>query len=46
MHKQLTLKASSAQEAIDKMECVEKDVKVKNLALADMKRGRDRARFD
>ena len=38
MHKQLTLKASSAQEAIDKMDCVEKGVKVKNLEFADMKR--------
>ena len=45
-HKQLTLKASSAQEAIDKMERMEKDVKAKNLELADMIRERDRARFD
>ena len=30
-HKQFTLKASSAQEAIDKMERMEKEVKVKKL---------------
>jgi len=45
-HKQLTLKANSAQEAIDKMEGMEKDVKVKNFKLADMIRESDRARFD
>ena len=45
-HKQLTLKANSAQEAIDKMERMEKNVKAKNLELADMIRERDRARFD
>jgi len=45
-HKQLQLKANSAQEAIDKMERMEKDVKTKNLELADMIRERDRARFD
>lgn len=44
--KQLQLKANSAQEAIDKMERMEKDVKGKNLELADMIRERDRARFD
>ena len=44
-HKQLTLKANSAQEAIDKKR-MEKDVKAKNLELADMIRERDRARFD
>jgi huntingtin-interacting protein 1-related protein len=45
-HKQMQLKANSAQEAIDKMERMEKDVKAKNLELADMIRERDRARFD
>jgi conjugal transfer/entry exclusion protein len=40
------LKASSAQEAIDKMERMERDVKAKNLELADMIRERDRARYD
>ena len=44
--KQLQLKANSAQEAIDKMERLERDVKGKNLELADMIRERDRARFD
>jgi hypothetical protein len=45
-HKSMQLKANSAQEAIDKMERMEKDVKTKNLELADMIRERDRARFD
>lgn len=40
------LKANSAQEAIDRMERMERDVKSKNLELADMIRERDRARFD
>ncbi|TXT04911.1 hypothetical protein VHUM_03994 [Vanrija humicola] len=40
------LKAGSAQEAIDKMERMERDVKTKNLELADMIRERDRARYD
>ncbi|KAF8323279.1 ANTH-domain-containing protein [Clavulina sp. PMI_390] len=44
--KQMQLKANSAQEAIDKMERMERDVKAKNLELADMIRERDRARFD
>ena len=44
--KQMQLKANSAQEAIDKMERMERDVKSKNLELADMIRERDRARFD
>jgi uncharacterized protein (UPF0335 family) len=44
--KQMQLKANSAQEAIDRMERMEKDVKAKNLELADMIRERDRARFD
>ncbi|GAA6046371.1 hypothetical protein JCM3770_004887 [Rhodotorula araucariae] len=45
-YKQMQLKANSAQEAIDKMERMERDVKAKNLELADMMRERDRARFD
>jgi chromosome segregation ATPase len=44
--KQLQLKANSAQEAVDKMERMERDLKAKNLELADMIRERDRARFD
>lgn len=44
--KQMHLKANSAQEAIDRMERMEKDLKTKNLELADMIRERDRARFD
>lgn len=44
--KQMHLKANSAQEAIDRMERMEKDLKAKNLELADMIRERDRARFD
>ena len=44
--KQMQLKANSAQEAIDKMERKERDLKAKNLELADMIRERDRARFD
>lgn len=45
-YKQFQLKAGSAQEAIDKMERMEKDVRAKNLELADMIRARDRARFE
>ncbi|QRW11818.1 endocytosis protein end4 [Ceratobasidium sp. AG-Ba] len=44
--KQMQLKANSAQEAIDRMERMERDIKTKNLELADMIRERDRARFD
>lgn len=44
--KQMQLKANSAQEAIDRMERMERDAKTKNLELADMIRERDRARFD
>ena len=44
--KQYQLKANSAQEAIDKMERMERDVKAKNIELADMIRERDRARFE
>ncbi|GAA5929914.1 hypothetical protein JCM10213_002820 [Rhodosporidiobolus nylandii] len=45
-YKQMQLKAASAQEAIDRMERMERDVKAKNLELADMIRERDRARFE
>jgi huntingtin-interacting protein 1-related protein len=41
--KNVQLKASSAQEAIDKKEKLEREVKTKNLELADMIRERDRA---
>ncbi|KAJ7596645.1 ANTH domain-containing protein [Mycena floridula] len=44
--KSMQLKANSAQEAVDKMERMERDIKAKNLELADMLRERDRARFD
>jgi chromosome segregation ATPase len=40
------LRANSAQEAVDKMERMERDVKAKNLELADMIRERDRARYE
>lgn len=40
------LKANSAQEAIDKMERMERDMRAKNLELADMIRERDRSRHD
>ncbi|GAA6005043.1 hypothetical protein JCM10207_008488 [Rhodosporidiobolus poonsookiae] len=45
-YKQMQLKANSAQEAIDKMERQERDMKAKNLELADMIRERDRARYE
>ncbi|KAF9454081.1 cytoskeleton assembly control protein [Macrolepiota fuliginosa MF-IS2] len=44
--KQLQLKASSAQESNDRVERMERDLKAKNLELADMLRERDRARFE
>ncbi|KAF5368533.1 hypothetical protein D9758_002298 [Tetrapyrgos nigripes] len=44
--KQMQLKANSAQEVVDRMERMERDLKAKNLELADMLRERDRARFD
>jgi len=44
--KQLQIKANSAQEAVDRMERMERDIKAKNIELADMIRERDRARFD
>ncbi|GAM43842.1 hypothetical protein TCE0_060f18982 [Talaromyces pinophilus] len=42
----LKLKAASAQEAIDKREKLEREMKTKNLELADMIRERDRALHD
>jgi hypothetical protein len=45
-YKAMQLKANSAQESIDKMERMERDVKAKNLELADMIRERDRARYE
>jgi hypothetical protein len=41
--KGIQLKANSAQEAIDKREKLEREIKTKNLELADMIRERDRA---
>lgn len=44
--KGLKLKAASAQEAIDRREKLERELKTKNLELADMIRERDRAMHD
>ncbi|TGZ85484.1 ANTH-domain-containing protein [Ascodesmis nigricans] len=44
--KQMQLKAASAQEAIEKKEKLEREMKSKNLELADMIRERDRALYD
>lgn len=44
--KQIQLKASSAQEAIERREKLEREMKSKNLELADMIRERDRALYD
>ena len=44
--KSLKLKAASAQEAIDRRERLERELKTKNLELADMIRERDRALHD
>ena len=44
--KAVQLKAASAQEAIDKREKLEREIKTKNLELADMIRERDRAMHD
>lgn len=44
--KSLKLKAASAQEAIDRREKLERELKTKNLELADMIRERDRALHD
>lgn len=40
----MQLKANSAQEAVDKMEKMQKEIKDKTLQMADMVRERDRAR--
>jgi hypothetical protein len=45
-YKQMQLKAASAQEAIEKREKLEREMKSKNLELADMIRERDRALYD
>lgn len=45
-YKQMQLKAASAQEAVDKREKLEREMKTKNLELADMIRERDRALYD
>ncbi|EEB05154.2 huntingtin-interacting protein [Schizosaccharomyces japonicus yFS275] len=45
-YKQLQLKASSAQEATEKRERLEREMKNKNLELADMIMERDRARHE
>jgi hypothetical protein len=42
----MQLKANSAQEAIDRKERIEREMKSKNLELADMIRERDRARYE
>lgn len=44
--KAMQLRANSAQEAVDRMERMERDVKAKNLELLDMIKERDRSRFD
>ncbi|BCR91628.1 putative cytoskeleton assembly control protein Sla2 [Aspergillus chevalieri] len=44
--KSLKIKAASAQEAIDRREKLERELKTKNLELADMIRERDRALHD
>ncbi|KAF7548337.1 hypothetical protein G7Z17_g7124 [Cylindrodendrum hubeiense] len=44
--KTVQLKAASAQEAIDRREKLEREIKTKNLELADMIRERDRAMHD
>lgn len=45
-YKQAQLKAGSAQEAINKMDRMEREMKAKNLELSDMIRERDRARLE
>ncbi len=44
--KHLQSKANGTQEAVDRMERMEREMKAKNAELADMIRERDRARFD
>ena len=43
-YKTMQLKANSAQEAVDKMEKMQKEIKDKTLQMADMVRERDRAK--
>ncbi|KAI8374188.1 ANTH domain-containing protein [Radiomyces spectabilis] len=43
-YKQLQVKANSAQEALDKVERMQADMRAKNIELADLIRERDRAR--
>ncbi|GMM38072.1 Sla2 protein [Saccharomycopsis crataegensis] len=45
-YKKLQQKAASSQEAIDKREKMERDMKAKNIELADLIRERDRARLE
>jgi len=45
-YKQMQLKANSAQETIERREKLEREMKSKNLELADMIRERDRALYD
>lgn len=45
-YKQVQLKANSAQEAIERRDKLEREMKSKNLELADMIRERDRALYD
>lgn len=44
--RKLQAKAASAQESVDKRERLERDLKSKNLELADLIRERDRARYE
>ncbi|OZJ02100.1 hypothetical protein BZG36_05212 [Bifiguratus adelaidae] len=45
-YKQLQLKANNAQEAVDKYQKMQQDMRAKNMELADMIRERDRAKND
>lgn len=45
-YRKVQTKAASAQEAVDKRERAERDLKAKNLELADLIRERDRARYE
>ncbi|TFK77333.1 cytoskeleton assembly control protein [Pluteus cervinus] len=44
--KEMQLKATTTQEVLDKMEKMERELKTKNLELADMLRERDRSRYE
>lgn len=44
--KEMQLKATTTQEVLDKMERMERELKSKNLELADMLRERDRSRYE